>query len=75
MPLSQYLHLPQCPLGNAYGFSHVAVDHSSEKNEKTYLRHREARAVARLHPPPGRAPGNTTSTYELRQAKSGLDLR
>ncbi len=36
---------------------------------------RQAVELARPHPPPGRAPGNTTSSYELRQANSGLDLR
>ncbi len=36
---------------------------------------RQAVELARPHLPPGRAPGITMSTYELRQANPGLALR
>ncbi len=36
---------------------------------------RQAVELTRPRPPPGRAPGNTTRTYELRQANPGLALR
>ncbi len=59
------------------------------KNYRTYYRRRgpqtdarrrhaskrQAVELARPHPLPGRAPGNTTSTYERSQTNSGLDLR
>ncbi len=52
------------------------ADEAREPTLDIMMRARDSRwKLARPHPPPGRTPGNTTSTYELRQGNPALAIR